>query len=414
MDINIVGGCYREICQWPPSEEVYGSAGRAAAMIAQLGQEGGVTLYTVGTSVIEEQLKESFPLLQCQINVERTTTSPDFIYEHPLSKPTITPSLTYFAKQTKHEVELEKANIVCFGMIEAIVKVKGNKVVYDPQNAAAPLPFSELESQANELAIVLNQAEAYSMYTRLSSTTPAVSETIETIAKYILRQENAACVVVKCGQRGAFVCSTEQEEQWVPAFETAKVYPIGSGDCFVAAFSFFWINEKMKPVDAARKASVSTAFYCDTRTFPDKASLANYEKSLSPIKSLDLENKSVYLAGPFFNLQEMWMINQARMALGNTGIKVFSPFHDVGPGSADEVVHQDIEAIEKCDVLFALFDGKDPGTLFEVGYAIKCKKPVVIFAEKASGEELKMFEGTHCTICDDYSTAIYKVCWSLK
>ena len=109
----------------------------------------------------------------------------------------------------------------------------------------------------------------------------------------------------------------------------------------------------------------------------------------------------------------MWMINQARHALENTGVCVFSPYHDVGPGSADEVVEHDIEAIEKSDALYALFDGGDPGTLFEIGYAIKCNKPVVIYTETATNEELKMYEGTGCVICRDFSTSIYKLCWSL-
>ena len=42
---------------------------------------------------------------------------------------------------------------------------------------------------------------------------------------------------------------------------------------------------------------------------------------------------------------------------------VFSPVHDVGPGPASEVAPVDIEQLRECDVVFAILDGLDSGTL---------------------------------------------------
>ena len=70
-------------------------------------------------------------------------------------------------------------------------------------------------------------------------------------------------------------------------------------------------------------------------------------------------------------MSQLWLVEEARTALQNAGFKVFSPYHDVGIDDADEVVPKDIQGIEDADVMLALCDGLDAGTLFEIGYAVK-------------------------------------------
>jgi nucleoside 2-deoxyribosyltransferase len=53
----------------------------------------------------------------------------------------------------------------------------------------------------------------------------------------------------------------------------------------------------------------------------------------------------------------------------------------------------------------------DAGTVFEVGYAKALGKPVIFYAENEVGEDIKMFEGTHCQMVKDFPTAIYKTVW---
>ncbi|OCX55506.1 hypothetical protein BFM99_18845 [Stutzerimonas stutzeri] len=71
----------------------------------------------------------------------------------------------------------------------------------------------------------------------------------------------------------------------------------------------------------------------------------------------------VYLAGPFFTLEEPWVVGQARRDLKAMGLDVFSPYHDVGLGTAEDVVKKDFEGLRNCDVHFAIGDGLDSGTI---------------------------------------------------
>jgi nucleoside 2-deoxyribosyltransferase len=90
---------------------------------------------------------------------------------------------------------------------------------------------------------------------------------------------------------------------------------------------------------------------------------------------------------------------------------VFSPYHDVGHGSADDVVFKDLEAIKKADLVFAVGDGLDSGTVYEVGYARSQDKPVIVYCENETQESLKMMQGSGCTLCEDFVTAIYRSFW---
>ena len=92
-------------------------------------------------------------------------------------------------------------------------------------------------------------------------------------------------------------------------------------------------------------------------------------------------------------------------------MKVFSPYHDVGLGSADDVVGKDLEAIVDSDVVFAITDGLDAGTVYEIGYARALGKPVVVYSERQHPENLKMMEGSDCIMCTDYTTALYSTLW---
>jgi nucleoside 2-deoxyribosyltransferase len=118
------------------------------------------------------------------------------------------------------------------------------------------------------------------------------------------------------------------------------------------------------------------------------------------------------LAGPFFTLAQLWLIEQVRDALMKFGLQVFSPYHDVGHGSADDVVGLDLDAIRGCDLLFAIGDGLDSGTLYEIGYARALDKPVVLYCENESQDSQKMMLGSGCTLVSDYVSAIYKTIWA--
>jgi nucleoside 2-deoxyribosyltransferase len=90
---------------------------------------------------------------------------------------------------------------------------------------------------------------------------------------------------------------------------------------------------------------------------------------------------------------------------------VFSPVHDVGPGPAEQIAPADLAELDRCDAVFAILDGLDSGTLFEVGYARAHGKPVYALAQTVTEEDLKMVTGSGCTVFDDFVTALHHLAW---
>lgn len=411
MDIHIIGGCYREVCHWPNSDIVMGSGGRAARLIAELSQSKGTHLHSLLPTKFEINLKQHFVLVACEFHIENINELITFEYLHPLSVPEIYPSRNTIG-QKKVLIDIEEDNVLVYGMLESDIKIKAKKLVYDPQDSVSPLTLQERQFDADSIALILNHSEAVYSYTKLRPS-EAVPSKIEELVDVLFDDNSVEVVVIKNGHRGAFVKERNSDGEWVSAYKTDSVYPIGSGDCYAAAFAYYWSVEQIDAITAAKRASIVAAFYCDTKTYPSADNVLKLYDDYSPLASNDLTGKSVYLAGPFFNLKEIWMVNQARLTLNHIGLTVFSPYHDVGVGTADQVVHKDIEAIENSDVIYALFDDHDPGTLFEIGYAVKIGIPVVIYTETSSKEHLKMFEGMGCKITTDFATSIYHTCWAL-
>jgi nucleoside 2-deoxyribosyltransferase len=126
-----------------------------------------------------------------------------------------------------------------------------------------------------------------------------------------------------------------------------------------------------------------------------------------------LPQGTIYLAGPFFTTAQQWLVDEARYALSELGAKVFSPIHEIGEGPPSEVGPADIFALEHCHLVFALVDGIDAGTLFEIGYARARDIPVVCLAESVDAKSLTMLLGSGCEVFNDFATSIYAACWQL-
>lgn len=400
MTIHVVGGVYRERCIHPHWNDVYGSAGRAALAIATLGRS--VILHSYMSDEVFQIIKEKgswqteFDAMQ--VNIDRTVS---FKYLHDLATPEISgvPDLPY----SRFIVSEER--VVRFGMLEGDAEVHAKWVVYDAQNASNPRPYRENGSTAGHLALVVNAREAVRM-SGMPNSDPAQT------AAVLAQQQMAEVVVIKMGPQGAFVWTAERSAQ-VPAFRTSHVWKIGSGDCFVAHFANAWMSEGRSPIEAAEIASNATAYYCDTQGLPTRDALAN--SKFEPVQISQAisagASRMIYLAGPFFDLSQIWMVQLARTTLLDMGLRVFSPYHDIGIGSAESVVPKDLAGIRESDLVFAITDGLDAGTLYEIGYARAHNKPVVVYSERHSSESLKMMEGSGCTICSDYTSAIYSAMW---
>ncbi|WP_299819176.1 PfkB family carbohydrate kinase [uncultured Roseibium sp.] len=275
--------------------------------------------------------------------------------------------------------------------------VDAKRAVFDPQNADEVLRFRENGSQAEALAIVLNEVEL-----KL-----AMGDAGEEAARGLIQHSRASVVVIKRGPLGATVV-TDGLAAHVPAYAANSIFKIGSGDVFSAIFAQRWGEENKDPVVAADTASRAVASYVETRNTQVNLSALT---TILPRPAPDLASK-IYLAGPFFTLAQRWMVEEARMCLMSLGANVFSPIHDVGShGDAEYIAKRDLDGLEQCSVVLALLDGEDAGTLFEVGHARRHGIPVVALAETPRPESLTMLQGTGCKIVSDFSTAIYEAIW---
>jgi hypothetical protein len=295
-------------------------------------------------------------------------------------------------------LRVEGEVVLRFGMMEATARVAADRCVYDPQSAFAPEPFSANGSTARHLAVVANRGEILGM---------AGGRDPVHAARQILTTENAEVVVVKSGADGALVVTADAATP-VSAYRSERAFTIGSGDVFAATFAASWGVRGLDPVASARIASVAVSEYVASRALPIRDPAILVDASPAPLVAQPGE---VYLAGPFFTMAQRWQVDEARRCLAEVGMSVFSPFHEIGPGLAGDVAPADIEAIKRCDAVFAILDGLDSGTMFEVGFARAIGKPVYAFAQAVKDEDLKMVVGSGCLVHDDFVTAVHHLAW---
>lgn len=406
--INIIGGVYREKCLKPSWNDIFGSGGRAAIAIAQMGSD--VHLYAYAPQIFVDEFQYKIDLID-QVSFVLTSYQTDeeitFNYDHGLDP--IMPPLT----NKKKLIELDVENVLVFGMLECSFKTKSIYAVYDPQNTLTTEPFSKTGSIAKHLALVLNEHEARVLNGSHED------ENIYDIISSLHIKEKAEVIVVKRGPTGAIVSYGNRTFN-IPAYKTDNVWKIGSGDCFSAHFANNWIVNKDKPEVAAHKASIATSYFCNTSILPFPFVLRDYSPVPIMRESDNLKNTTIYIAGPFFTLSQIWLIEQVRYNLQEMGLQVISPYHDIGvidPNNATraeqaEISAQDLNAIVRSDVVFGIADGNDPGTIFEIGYAVSLGKKVILLAENCPKNDLTMFCNENVEITHDYVTAIYKTHWS--
>ena len=110
----------------------------------------------------------------------------------------------------------------------------------------------------------------------------------------------------------------------------------------------------------------------------------------------------IYLAGPFFNEEEVRNIEYAEQVLQKKGLDYFSPMrHEERteePGTfawAKKLFEMDRQAIDEADALVVLYYGNysDTGTAWECGYAYAKEKPVVLVHVKDDADSNLMM---HC------------------
>ena len=392
--VDVIGGVYGESCAFPFWNEVYGSAGRAAAGLGI--HVDNVVLHSVLPPLQQKRLTLFFNAFDVDVEWRDGTQFVGFDYLHCMSDPMISPSLGNIEVVPAFKVKADVA--ILFGMMECCPKVEAVTCVYDPQSPGSPKRFRETGSTADRLAFVANAQEIRKL----------TGMEINEGAMGLARSEGAEIVVAKCGLAGARIFDQNGEIGSVPAFVTKNVFTIGSGDVFVAAFTLAWAIRGAHPVEAARYASLAVAEYIETSSLPLLSMDEAQTRNRLPV---EVNLGEVYLAGPFRELGQRVTIDEARTLLSGMGLRVFSPVHDIGHGPAHQVVKQDLEALDRCDCVLAILKGSSPGTVFEVGYAIAKGKPVFCVAQNMRENDLKLPSGAGAIIHNDFVSAIHQLAW---
>jgi nucleoside 2-deoxyribosyltransferase len=389
----IVGGTYFERVVVPDSDYLIGSGVRAAAALANI--DSPPLLYTATDADTEAEAE----LVASALKVNRLTVGRSepvgFRYMTPLSAPSVNGPA---AKLDDPIVPPSDATVLCFGLVErGDVNIEGKTVVLDPQKPRDTGPLTFTSITADRIIVVANRSE-----TRQLGGIDKIFANDERVHGVVTKRAAAGCTV-------AWRSDGEVRTEDLGAHPTDRVWPIGSGDTFSAALAHA-LDSGADLVDAARVASAAAAHWCATRSMSLPAALFSGDAGSLPAP-LPPSRPLIYLAAPFFTVSERWLVELVRDALFGLGVSVFSPLHDVGEGG-DEVAEADIEGLRRCDAVLALLDGSDPGTVFEVGWAVRERIPTVGYASLLNEEVVKMMAGTAVELHRDLSTACYRSAWA--
>ncbi|MCK1604693.1 nucleoside 2-deoxyribosyltransferase [Bradyrhizobium sp. 166] len=384
----IAGGTYLELCLRPEWHRIFGSGLRATCASAELSP--GTVLHTYAFGEWADDIRHSAAAFGCVAKVTSTDTPISFSYDHPLSRARCDPRIV----QRNPPLVVEGQTVLRFAFVEGDAVVTADRAVYDPQSSHPQEPFSANGSVARSLALVLNQDEAE------GGGTAQIDD--------LLDMHRAELAVVKRGPFGATVHARATAPVHVPAYKSESVFKIGSGDVFSAAFAAHWGERGLDPAVAADLASRSAAQFVDGHVLPIPSVI---ETAMEPV--MGSHGGRIYVAGPFFDLPQRWMIEQAAEALTSFGVEIFSPLHEVGTGLPDQAIAEaDLAGLRTCTKVWAVLDGADPGTVFEVGYARALGIPVVALAERLESTNLTMMRGSGCEVVQDFATSIYHLIWA--
>ena len=89
----------------------------------------------------------------------------------------------------------------------------------------------------------------------------------------------------------------------------------------------------------------------------------------------DIKNMKVYFASPWFNPEQAEREERVKGRLRELGFNVWSPKDNsslspiTDPVIREKIFSANVENIKSCNILFAITDGKDMGTIWEAGFA---------------------------------------------
>lgn len=93
-----------------------------------------------------------------------------------------------------------------------------------------------------------------------------------------------------------------------------------------------------------------------------------------------MENNKIYFASPWFTPEQEEREERLKEKLRSLGFVVHSPKEEAICGAISDletrqkIFKGNTDAIEDCDIVFAVTDGKDMGTIWEAGFAYGLNK----------------------------------------
>lgn len=409
--ISIVGGIYREICTWPRWNEAYGSAGRAALALHPL--HTTVELFAEVGSRDRKKIEDHFKVEGIATSFFDIGQSLEFHYDTPASIPRILS--TEDSEFLEHHLNVKSNVVLYYGNYTLNPRIVAEKIIYDPQTGINTEAYDASPFDAKSITICGNQTEICAL---------GQDDNFYAAAKKLLAEESVDVVVTKLGPQGALVFTANNESRVYP-YQVSRAranFLIGSGDIFSAFFALTWGCKGAGAGNAADEASKFVAAYSANYSkenlpiaLPAKESIRRV-KIGTGLEDVDevLSSQVVYLAGPFFSLEERWLRNHALDRLEDLGLTVFSPEHAVGYGTDSEIAKKDLLGLKRSNIVLALLNTRDLGTIFEIGWKVKqnAKSKIIIYSENMEKMEETMLKSGEYEICRDFSSALYSTYWS--
>lgn len=373
--MDIAGGLYRELCETPRWDAVFGSGGRAARALS--GGSFPVRLHTY-LAPAHHLAADDLRALAVEVVGRVVPSAVAFSYLHPLSNPHIEPLRDAIALTAPLEVEGEA--VLRFGFVEGDAVVNARHAIFDPQTARHAASFHANGSRADHLALVLNEGELRAR-TGLNN--------IQTAAIALMDADRAEVVVVKRGVKGALVLTREGALTHIPAYRSPSVFKLGTGDVFSAVFAHLWAERGLSPANAADEASRAVAAYAGTQVLPPPD-----PGTLSPI--LAKESVScVLLLGEPSSLGRRFVLEEARFVLRDMGFEV------AAPGLGDQTPAEPDAILAIAEALPAE-EGAGPRHIWP-------SVPVILLdeARDRGGGDPRAVD-----LCTDFTTALYRTAWA--
>lgn len=373
--MNVVGGLYRELCETPKWDAVFGSGGRAAAALA--GVSSAIRLYTYVAPGPSTVAADALRCAGVWVEALPRATEIAFSYLHPLSTPHLEPPAAEIPQSPALSVQGEA--VLRFGFLEGDAIVNAERAVFDPQTAGRSASFRANGSRASHLALVMNESELQAF---------AQDSDLYAAVRKAMTIEKAEVFVLKRGVRGALVFEGMAEPQTIPAFRSSKVFKIGTGDVFSAWFAYLWAERRISVVAAADQASRAVAAYVQSGMLPPPI------VNLAPL-GLGSRPGRVRLEGNPSTLGRRFILEETRYVLSQMGLIVACPSLARLPADS-----------EATDVTLVLAEAIDSEELNSILVGAVGRRIIIL------DETRRLRVGDGVEVCDDFTSAIYRTAWA--